>query len=640
MYILRRIICIALLLLAVCDTFASHIIGGEVIYKYMGPVAGNKSRYQVSLSIYEDCLHGSQQAIAEDNPAYFAVYDDLDNLFYFDSSHYSSSVDVPPNYNIACITNAPDMCTWKKTFIITFDLPRNGHSYTVVYQRCCRNGDIMNIVNPANSGATYTCQIPADTMASTNNSAVFKNYPPQIICVNDPLLYDHSATDIDGDSLSYELCESYDAPNGLPNNIIPNHPPFAPVTYVHPPYSYYNPLNAYPALAIDPVTGIMTGKPLITGRYLVTVCCNEWRHGRIINTIHREFQFVVTDCSKAVLADMPYFTDDPNVYQVNCKDFRIDYFNISKGGTTWLWDFGVHETTLDTSAAFQPTYIYPDTGIYTVKLVANPHTPCADSTEKKVKVFPVFTTSFTDTGLMCPNNQVGFIDLSVGTTSPVNYWQWNFGDGTTSSEQNPVHTYNAGGTYNVTLVSQNKKECSDTLFRQLSIETFRPYAGLDTTIVKGESVAFYATGGVSYAWTPGIYLKGADGNAPVGYFADTGLFTYTVKITSAAGCTGSDTINVRVVDQPAFFLPTGFTPNGDGHNDIFRPICIGFKAIRFFRIYNRYGEQVFMTDNIEDGWDGTYNRKAADMGTYYWYIGYVDRYGKEGTMKGDVTLVK
>ncbi len=640
MYALRRIVLLVLLFTAGSVCYASHIIGGEITYRYMGEVAGGKSRYLISLSIYEDCLHGSPQAIEEDNPAYFAVYDDVNNLLSFDSARFATSINVPPNYDVACITNPPEMCMLKKTFLINFDVPRNGHSYTVIYQRCCRNGDIVNIVNPSNTGATFTCTIPADTVASSNNSAVYKNFPPQIICVNNPLLYDNSATDADGDSLSYELCESYDAPNGLPNNVIPLPPPFALVAYKHPPYSYYNPLNAYPALAIDPVTGMITGKPLITGRYLVTVCCNEWRHGRLINTIHREFQFVVTDCSKAVLADMPYFTDDPNVYQVNCKDFIIDFANTSKGGNSWFWDFGVSGTGADASTDFQPTFVYPDTGVYTVKLVANPHTPCADSIEKRVKVFPVFTTAFTDTGVMCPSSPVGFIDQSVGTTSPVNGWLWTFGDGTSATEANPVHLYSYGGTYNVTLISRNQKDCVDTLIHQVTIETFKPFAGPDTTIVKGEQVQLYASGGTSYQWLPAVYLKGTDGNTPMGYFSDTGLFTYVVFVKSYAGCMGSDTVSVHVVGQPAFFMPSGFTPNGDGRNDLFRPICIGYKAIRFFRIFNRYGEQVFLSDNIEEGWDGTYNHKTADMGTYYWYVGYVDRYGHEGTMQGDITLIR
>lgn len=640
MHIFSRIVMIVLLLIAAGkEGFASHIVGGEVAYTFMGNTPTGKI-YKISLNIYEDCLHGSQQAINEDNPAYFAVYDDNKGLLAFDSVTFISSVNVPPNYDIACITNAPEFCMLKKTFDITFTLPRDHRRFTVVYQRCCRNGDIGNIINPANTGATYYCEIPSDTIATTNNSAVFNNFPPQIICINTPLYYDNSATDPDGDSLSYMLCESYDAPNNLPNNVEPMSPPFDLVNYKHPPYSYYNPLNASPALAIDPVTGIITGTPLLTGRYLVTVCCNEWRHGVLINTIHREFQFVVTNCSKVVVADMPYYTDDPSIYMIDCHDYNVGFINTSRGGSTWKWDFGVPGLASDTSSQFQPAYTYPDTGVYHVKLVANPQTPCADSIEKLVKIYPTFFTNFEDTGLMCPGQQIGFIDRSVGTTSEVNSWAWSFGDGQLSNLQSPVHKYNAGGTYNVMLVSKNEKDCRDTMVQQVVVEIFKPFAGMDTTIVKGESVQFNASGGIEYEWTPPIYLRGFNASNPEGFFTDTGLYSYIVLVKSAYGCIGADTINIRVVDQAAFFLPTAFSPNGDGLNDIFRPLTIGYKAIRFFRVYNRFGEQIFYSENIKDGWDGTYNNKQADIGTYYYYIGYIDRYGKEGAVKGDVTLVR
>ena len=634
------IISTLLLLLAVSyPAFASHIIGGEMTYKFLNSVAGGNN-YRVTLTIYEDCLHGSPEAINRDNPAYFVVYDEDSTRIYFDSAQYATSIKIPPNYDIACITNPPAMCVQTKTFNITFMLPRNHKKYTVAYQRCCRNGDVINILNADYTGATYFCEIPSDLTVPTNTSAVFNNFPPEIICVNTPLFYNNSATDVDGDSLSYMLCDSYDAPNGLDDNAIPDPPPYKSVAYKHPPYSYYNPLTGSPPLAIDPVSGIITATPLRMGRYLVTVCCSEWRNGVLINTIHREFQFVVTDCSKAVVADMPYFTNDPAIYKINCTNHNIDFVNTSKGGNTWLWDFGVAGIFTDTSSVFQPTYTYPDTGIYTVKLVANPGTPCADSIQKKVKVFPLFYTAFDDTGKHCPGTELSFIDQTVSTTGNINTWNWNFGDGDTALRQNPTHTYVNGGTYNVTLVAGNQKNCIDTTVHQVVVEIFKPNAGNDTIIVKGETVVLNATGGVEYEWTPPIYLsKFSLGNAE-GYFPDTGVYHYTVKVKSAYGCIGIDSMNVWVVDQAAFFVPTGFSPNGDGLNDIFRPIAIGYRSINFFRVFNRYGEQVYFGQNIKEGWDGTYNHKQADIGTYYWHIGYIDRYGKEGNMRGDVTLVK
>ena len=106
------------------------------------------------------------------------------------------------------------------------------------------------------------------------------------------------------------------------------------------------------------------------------------------------------------------------------------------------------------------------------------------------------------------------------------------------------------------------------------------------------------------------------------------------------GCSGEDTIKVTVVGQAEFIVPNAFTPNGDGRNDYFRPLAVGYRSLNYFRVFNRWGERVYSTNSLEVGWDGTYNNKQAEIGSYYWVISYVDRFGKEGLMKGDVTLIR
>ena len=84
----------------------------------------------------------------------------------------------------------------------------------------------------------------------------------------------------------------------------------------------------------------------------------------------------------------------------------------------------------------------------------------------------------------------------------------------------------------------------------------------------------------------------------------------------------------------------GFSPNGDGINDVFRPIAVGYSAMNYFKVFNRWGEIVYNGNTLEKGWDGYYNNKQADLGTYYWEIAFTDRFGKTGFLKGDVTLVR
>jgi len=632
-----RYLMVAFLLCMSCQhVLATHIVGGEVTYKFLGSVPGGNS-YRVHLTIYEDCLNGSTGAIAADTLAYLTVDDGAGQFVSFDSVYSVPPIIVPANFSNLCISNIPAICLQKRDYVLDLVLPPNATGYSVTYQRCCRNAAIVNIQQPANIGATYYCTIPPLSMAGSNNSAVFKNFPPQIICVNTPLIYDHSATDADGDSLSYELCNSLMCQNGANIDRLPFVPPYEDVAYVAP-YTYAMPMDSYPQISIDPKTGLLAGTPNRMGRYLITVCCNEWRHGIMINTVKREFQFVVTNCSKTVEANIPLLAPYPNTFEQNCKDHTIQFINTSKGGFQWLWDFGVAGVPRDTS--FQPIFVYPDTGTYTVKLVVNPGQTCADSIIRLVRIYPVFRARFATTDTQCAGAPVYFTDQTISTAKPITKWKWYFGDGDSLLEENPGHSYAHAGAYAVMLANQNIKGCTDTALRQVLVDNFSPFAGNDTTVVKGSFVQFNATGGFKYLWTPTMYLESSDIYNPTGYYPDTGQFDYTVRIISPYGCVGYDTIQVTVVNQAAFQVPTAFTPNGDGHNDIFKPYAIGYKSLNYFRVFNRWGEEVYFSTSFDAGWDGTYHRKPADTGTYFWEISYTDRFGKDGTMKGDVALIR
>lgn len=610
---------------------ASHIVGGEVYYTCKGG-----SVYDIRLSIYQDCIEGDQGAIANDTPAFIGVYNLQTGVGEVYTVRASENIRVPANFDNKCVNNPPQTCLNKVTFRLQANLQPNA-AYRVVYVGCCRNASIRNIKDPGTTGATYYCDIPALELANCNNSAVFKNFPPQIICINNPLVYDHSATDADGDSLSYELCEAYQGSDL--NDPKPTHPPMniaPPVIYVNN-YGAKKPMGGNPIIHINATTGVISGTPNQLGRYVVTVCCHEWRHGTIINTVRREFQFNVTNCSKAVVARIPQFSTEDETYIVQCHDYGVKFINQSSGGFAYKWRFGVNNAT---SADPEPVFIYPDTGIYKVTLVVNEGSTCPDSISKMVKIFPDYSADFDREGLPCPGMPIAFTDKSVATYKPVVSWNWSFGDGQFSTEANPVHAYTNGGNYMVSLVSTSIKGCKDTAVKNVWVEHFIPFAGNDTVIVKGESIDFKATGGNEYTWTPPDRLNYFNIPNPTGYYPDTGSYGYLVHIRSASGCEGNDSINVLVVNDPYLFVPSAFTPNRDGLNDFFRPLAAGYRNVRFLRVFNRWGQVVFQTNNFSQGWDGTLNGTAAEIGVYYWVLGVTDRFGNDKLIKGDVTLIK
>ncbi len=636
-----------LLLLFVAGAFnvahATHIVGGEVSYVYLG-----NNNYRVRIDIYQDCISGDPKAIEQDNPAIVSIFTGNGNFYLTDSILASSDLRVPDNFSNDCVNNKPKTCLNKVSFIKVFNLPPNATGYEIVYQRCCRNGSILNIIDPGAVGASYYAIIPPPSgnpnAPHYNNSAVFKNYPPQIICINNPLFYDHAATDADGDSLSYEFCTAYTGGSATNAKPKPVSTAFQPVAYLSP-YSATMPMRGNPPLQIDSKTGLITGTPNQLGRYVVTVCCHEWRNGVMINTVTREFQFVVTNCSKAVVANIPQYSDEFNTYIVQCKGYTVRFTNLSTGANAnradaYTWDFGVEGASGDSSHLKEPEYTYPDTGVYTVKLIVNRGSTCTDSITRLVKIYPDFYANFEHTGFPCPKQPIQFLNTSVSTFQPITYYSWDFGDGSFSGVENPQHTYNLGGNYTVTLRAKNIKGCADTAIKDVSIEDFRPFAGNDTIIVKGESIIFNAKGGSVYTWTPPSYLNNSQTPNPIGYYPDTMRITYAVHIASEGGCEGDDSITVWVVEQSSVFVPSAFSPNGDGRNDILRPIGIGYRNVNYFRIFNRWGQPVFYGTRFNDGWDGSYQGHKADIGTYFWVLSITDRFGNEQKLKGDAALIR
>ncbi|MDE3254425.1 MAG: gliding motility-associated C-terminal domain-containing protein [Bacteroidota bacterium] len=627
-----------LMLLILCwsiTSYASHIIGGEFTYTYQG-----NNVYRITLTIYQDCLTGNPSAIQQDNPAKVTIFEGDGNIYLQDATLVAvSSVLIPSNFSNSCITNIPNTCLRKTVFVKDYILPSNTLGYRILYQRCCRNATILNIDNPGTTGASYYCDIPPLLTTGANNSAIFKVDPPQIICVNVPFVYDHAATDADGDSLSYNLCEAYIGGSQANSSPMPTSIALYPVNYSVP-YTYDNPIQGNPGIQIDAVSGLMYFTPTIQGRYVVTVCCNEWRNGVIINTSKREFQFVITNCYKTTIANIPQFSSDFNTYLFTCTTKEIKFKNTSIGGNTYHWDFGVTNTLSDTSNLLEPTFTYPDTGTYTVKLIVNPKSTCSDSITRLVKVYPFFKSDFSITGNPCPNAIINLNAQITNSCPPTSFYNW-YSNGTLIGTSNTAATsYAQSGKYNIQLVAGNSKGCRDSINKDFIIDNFIPFAGNDTIIVVGEQIQFNATGGVLYSWTPSTYLNLNNLANPVGYYPILDTIQYTVNITSSNGCTGTDDIIVRVVKQGAYFMPSGFTPNNDGINDRIRPILIGYSKLNYFSIYNRWGELIFNSKNINDSWDGTYKDQKCEMGTYYYIISVTDKNNKTDNFKGDITLLR
>jgi gliding motility-associated-like protein len=888
--LLARIIFLSVFLFFSKSMKAPHIVGGYISYRCLG---GNE--YEVTLKIYRDCFSGGAEF---DQPASIFIFgdsDDYDAFFAFDDL-VISPLDV--SLNNPCLI-PPEICIEEGVYTGIVTLPNNIEDFYIVYQRCCRNPTIDNLDFPGDQGITLSAYVPAGNVVECNSSPVFANYPPLVLCLFDELVFDHSATDLDGDSLVYELCSPY---LGLSNTQPtadnsglnpPTPPPFSELNWLTG-YSESYPMASDPALSIDPTTGLLTGTPNQLGQYVVGICVSEYRDGVLLSTSRRDFQFNVTVCDPVVNTAIGEQEDI-------CNGLTIDFTNNSEDIQFFYWEFGDETTLTDTSNLFEPTYTYPDTGIYEVTLIGNPGYDCADTTYLEFEIYnPLNPTIFaigscqphlsfdfdangtfnediaiyswnfganaipSTSAIKNPQNIVfnasGSFDITLtisdnGCTSSDTYtlvvpepiqveilpqllfcsgfavdfeqesdnatnFLWNFGVGgiTTdySSELNPTYSYPGEGTYNVQLIASALNNCSDTaygsfiIFPLLNPSFERPptqcleenqfnfqaggeftgvasfqwtfeggnpasssnqnpsvsfsdlgYHIVTVTVLENNCIKTYTdsvrvdpnpiadftvldNGGCepfraifdnlsttasieyNYLWNFGDGSTSNDNN-PDHIYENAGVYDVSLLLTNITGCLDDDfilksnlitvqqtpianfsiepqgsisifdpTVNItnlaegstscnytfleeNVFDECDFeflfqnttspqpiiqivsndfgcastitkyirftdhvvYVPTAFTPNGDGINDILKVVAAGVTKIHF-EIFDRFGQLVFESFDIDRGWDGTYlsNQFYAMNGVYNWRIRIADLNLQNQDYRGSTTLIR
>lgn len=427
----------------------------------------------------------------------------------------------------------------------------NGSTYALYTQDGNRNNGVANITNSSGVGQTIYAEFPDPGVHGCNNSPTFDVGPPVSVCLNEPLNYDNSATDPDGDSLSYSFCAALD------DN--PAAPPFNSVPYA-PPYTAQDPVSANPNLTVDPVTGIVTGTPDLNGRWVFTVCVTEFRNGVQIGEYRREVQMTVTTCTQSTTVNIPTDYNSVALGQniiASCDDSTVNFTTSNANAFNYFWDFGVAGTNGDTSNVQNPTFTYPDTGTYTATLIINEGYICADTGTVTVIVYPYTYAGFTVAEPQCVGIPVQFTDTSSWTYGNTFNWSWDFGSVgvPNSGQQNPARTYAAAGTYNVTLVVESSKGCRDTAQSQVSVfNTPTVNAGPPSiTVCEGEGVVLPATsnGATSYQWTSQSGTASLDCDTCLRPVASPTTNTvYSLTATGPGGCTRGDFITVVVIPSP------------------------------------------------------------------------------------------
>lgn len=440
-----RLVIFTIVLFFCQQLHASHIVGGTMYYDYLG-----NFNYKFYVSVYRD---ESSTGAAYDNPLMLTIYNSSNQLIQNIAIPATQSTPVPNNMNNPCLVTVPNVATSNMIYTVVVNLPPTAGGYNVSYQRCCRGPNITNLVQPDDTGFTLTCHVPGTANNHyINNAARFDNYPPLTLCNNDQLVFDHSASDADGDQLVYSLVTPYagaSSANPAPNQAPP--PPYAPVQWLGG-FSAANPLGPGASISIDPNTGLLTADPNLTGLFVVGIKVDEIRNGVVINSTIRDFIFKVFACQFSAQAVVPD-QDDMAGFTGYCDGLTVNFENNSYGGTAYIWDFGVPGTNTDVSNLYEPTFTYPGPGQYQAVLVVNPGLPCTDTAFIDILVYnPVDVTFTFDDSLCVLNNSYEF--NAVVTGDPGTAINWDFGTNANPATANTVNVtgvnFNAPGTYTVT----------------------------------------------------------------------------------------------------------------------------------------------------------------------------------------------
>ncbi|MDX5437245.1 MAG: PKD domain-containing protein [Pontibacter sp.] len=242
---------------------------------------------------------------------------------------------------------------------------------------------------------------------------------------------------------------------------------------------------------------------------------------------------------------------------INDEAQFVNKTTITSGTLTYVWDFGDGTTSTQTN----PKHKYKSEGVYRVKLTATSDKGCTSTIEEDYIVSGANPQADFTTSGSCQRDGIQFQDASTIAFGKIVKWEWNFGDGTTSSEQNPLHIYKAPGTYQVSLKAYSGIICHGFTTKTITVFV-SPTAGFETgNVCFGETTSFKSTSTVaqgsivSHAWNFG------DGNMssavnPTHRYASAGTYEVTLVVTTDKGCQHTEKQKVVVYAKPtAAFLP-------------------------------------------------------------------------------------
>lgn len=393
------------------------------------------------------------------------------------------------------------------------------------------------------------------------------------------------------------------------------------------------------------------GTSLVTTSYNVTHTYNAVGRYRV--------RLIAEDSSTCNIRDTAYITIKAgnNKAMLNftagkippCTNLTYQFTNTSTasftsyGPRSFYWDYG-DGSPRDTAALNPPRlHTYPSPGTYKVKLFVRDTSFCnsPDSLEKTVRINQTVKAQFSTPPKGCVPYNAVFVNTSLAGTD----FFWDFGDGTTSTLSDPTHLYTATGTYTIKMVATDTSTCNkiDSTFFTITVYPIpvAAFTYLPNPPQNNKKVNFTngSTGATDYIWDFGDGDTSVEVN-PSHLFNATAIFkTCLTASNNVSGCATTVCQDVPALVVPLLDVPNAFTPGKFGVNGVLA--VQGFGIVKMdWKIYNRWGQVVFQTNNRKVGWDGTFKGVLQPMDVYTYTLDVTFSDGKNLKKTGDITLLR
>lgn len=533
-------------------SYADHVIGGDILYECLGEGNNeNTRRYKIVFTHYVLCT--------DDVP----IFTNETLLLWTTTATSTTSENLVlsldtisdmANIELSCHIER-EFCAKKAIYSKEITLPVIDSSYFLVFERCCRPENIVNIIDNGERGSTFLQEITALGQLTCNSSPVFDFDPLTSFCVGEEIEFSQSAQDIDGNQLIYTFCNPLDVIFGVANRPPPP-PPIIP--YLLPLYNVNEPLGEN-GLFINPFDGALTGTPNIIGTFVVGVCVEEYLNGELIGRVRRDILVTIDACTPIIQPSI--ISDSTNIEGVEiinlCNDNNLYIENSTIDSTNIFdayWTISKNNTVLlQNDSSWNLAYLLDSIGHYDGQMVISKNSFCIDTLNFQVNVINNLSAEFEMINDSCKHSPVELKNRSILPESYDTNFKWLVDDSAIADSENTHFLFTRPGQFNVSYIIEADGFCRDTSNQLLNYQPApniiilspSEKAGCAPLTTEFNNLSSPVDSQYLVEWDFGDNNSGL-GISPSHIYSDSGSYDIYISITSPLGC-AIDTIFPKLI---------------------------------------------------------------------------------------------